>query len=78
MAEYRLGSSSLVHTPGLIAWAINGYHFEEDRPQLLGVIAATYPDVPREALEQLLLRKIDYRVDGETVVFTVEADHARA
>ena len=78
MAEYRLGSSSLVHTPGLIAWAINGYHFEEDRPQLLDVIAATYPGVPREALEQVLLRKIDYRVEGETVVFTVEADHARA
>ena len=78
MAEYRLGSSSLVHTPGLIAWAINGYHFEEDRPQLLGVIAATYPDVPRKALEQVLLRKIDYRVEGETVVFTVEGDHASA
>ena len=72
MAEYRLGSSSLVHTPGLIAWAINGYHFEEDRPQLLDVIAATYPGVPREALEQVLLRKIDYRVEGETVVFAVE------
>ncbi|WP_299913701.1 hypothetical protein [uncultured Paracoccus sp.] len=78
MAEYRLGSSSLVHTPGLIAWAINGYHFEEDRPQLLAVMAATYPGVPREALEQVLLRKVDYRVEGETVTFTVEADHARA
>lgn len=78
MAEYRLGSSSLVHTPGLIAWAINGYHFEEDHPQLLDVIAASYPGVPREALEQVLLRKIDYRVEGETVLFTVEADHAHA
>ncbi|MFD1882024.1 hypothetical protein [Paracoccus pacificus] len=78
MAEYRLGSSSLVHTPGLIAWALNGYYFEEDRPEILGVIAATYPGVPREALEQVLLRKIDYRVEGEAVLFTVEADHARA
>ncbi|AUH66979.1 hypothetical protein [Paracoccus zhejiangensis] len=78
MAEYRLGSSSLVHTPGLIAWGVNGYYFEEDRPQLLDVIAATYPGVPREALEQVLLRQIDYRVEGETVVFAVEVDHARA
>ena len=50
MADYRLGSSSLVHTPGLIAWAINGYHFEEDRPQLLAIIAGTvdfHPEVSR-------------------------------
>ena len=26
----------------------------------------------------VLLRKVDYRVEGETVTFTVEADHARA
>lgn len=76
MADYRLGSSSLVHTPGLIAWAINGYHFEEDRSQLLAVIAGTFPTVPRAALEQVLLRKADYRVEGETVIFSVEDDHA--
>lgn len=78
MAEYRLGSSALVHTPGLIAWAIKGYHFEEDRTQLLDLMAATYPGVPRGALEQVLVCKIDYRVEGETVIFTVEADHASA
>ncbi len=69
---YRLGSSPRVHSPGLIAWAINGYYFEDDRPTLLNAIAVTYPGVPRDALEQVLLRKIDYRVEGETVVFTVE------
>lgn len=26
MATYRLGSSPAVHTPGIVAWAINGYH----------------------------------------------------
>lgn len=78
MAEYRLGSSSLVHTPGLIAWEINGYHFEDDSPQLLDLMAATYPGVPRGALEKVLLRKVDYRVEGEAVIFTVEADHASA
>ena len=72
MAEYRLGSSPLVHTPGLIAWAINGYHFEDDRPQLLHVITSTFPAAPAEALEQVLLRQIDYRVEGETVIFSVE------
>lgn len=76
--EYRLGSSSLVHTPGLIAWAINGFHFEEDRETLLNIIAGTFPTVPRAALEQVLLRKADYRVEGETVILMVEDDHAAA
>ena len=78
MADYRLGSSSLVHTPGLIAWAINGYHFEEDRPQLLAIIAGTFPIVPRAALEQVLLRKLDYRVEGTSVIFTVEDENEHA
>lgn len=78
MTEYRLGSSPAVHTPGIIAWALNGYYFEDDRPQLLDVIASTFPTVPRAHLEQVLLRRIDYRVEGETVVFSVEDENAAA
>ncbi len=78
MADYRLGSSSLVHTPGLIAWAINGYHFEEDRPQLLAIIAGTFPSVPRAVLERVLSRKLDYRVEGQSVIFTVEDENEHA
>ena len=43
---YRLASSTLVHTPGLVAWATNGCHFEDDRPQIMKVMTATYPGVP--------------------------------
>ncbi|MUO72953.1 hypothetical protein [Agrobacterium vitis] len=73
MTTYRLGSSPAVHTPGIIAWAINGYHFEDDRPQLRKVIADTY-SLPETAADQLLSKSVPYSVDGETVVFTVNED----
>lgn len=73
MTTYRLGSSPAVHTPGIIAWAINGYHFEDDRPQLRKVIVDTY-SLPETAADQLLSKSVPYSVDGETVVFTVKDD----
>ncbi|WP_421408079.1 hypothetical protein [Agrobacterium tumefaciens] len=73
MTTYRLGSSPAVHTPGIIAWAINGYHFEDDRPQLRKVIVDTY-SLPETAADQLLSKSVPYSVDGETVVFTVNED----
>ena len=69
---YRLASSPAVHTPGIIAWAINGYAFERDRPQMLDVICGTFPTVPRPAVEQLLSKAVPFTVEGETLVFTVE------
>ncbi|KEP67796.1 hypothetical protein DL1_20375 [Thioclava dalianensis] len=72
MATYRLGSSSAVHTPGIIAWAINGYSFVQDQPRLLDVISSTFPTVPREAIHELLSKEVPYKIDGETVVFSVE------
>lgn len=72
MATYRLQSSSLVHTPGIIAWAINGYAFPRDRATMVQVIAATFPAVPSAAIEQLLSKAVSYTVEAETVVFSVE------
>ncbi len=70
MATYRLVSSPAVHTPGIVAWAINGYHFEDDRPQLRKVIVETY-SLPESAADQLLSKSVPYTVEGETVVFTI-------
>lgn len=72
MTTYRLGSSSMVHTPGVIAWAINGYAFEDDRPQLLKTVCATFATVPKAAVHQLLSKEIPFTVEGETVVFTFD------
>ena len=72
MATIRLGSSPAIHTPGLIAWAIHGYAFETDRPQLHKIISATFDTVPSEAIEKLLSKAVPYTVEDETVVFEVE------
>lgn len=35
MRTFRLGSSSLIHAPGILRWAQNGYRFARDRKNLL-------------------------------------------
>lgn len=66
--RYRLGSSGLVHAPGIVAWAINGYAFKKDRKHLLTVITNTWK-IPEEAAHALLNKTVPYEVDGEVVVF---------
>lgn len=66
---YRLGSSPAVHTPGIIAWAVNGYHFPQDRPTILRVVTGAFPTVPEDAIRQLLAKEVPYSIDDETVVF---------
>ena len=72
MKEYRLGSSPSVNTPGVIAWAINGYAFEQDRLQILNLIKSIFPTLSTKAVEQLLSEAVPYKIEGETVVFSVE------
>lgn len=70
MKTYRLLSSPLVHTPGIIAWAINGAKFKKDRKRLIELVATSY-SLPRPIAESLLTEKIKYTVDNETVIFTI-------
>lgn len=72
MPIYRLGSNELVHAPGVVAWAINGYHFKRDRAVLRRVIVDGWPGVPDHAAHQLLSGAAPHHVDGDTVVFTVD------
>jgi hypothetical protein len=65
---YRLGSSEMVHTPGIVRWAINGYHFKEDRPALMNVLRGW--NLPDPAIDALLSGKASYAVEGDVVVFT--------
>lgn len=68
--NYRLLSTGLVHTPGIIAWAKNGYHFPRDRAAMLRVICEGYK-VPRAAAKALLSGSAPYTVDlAGTVHFT--------
>ncbi|MBP0440467.1 hypothetical protein [Tianweitania sediminis] len=72
MPVYRLGSSELIHAPGVIAWAINGYAFKRDRTVLRRVIVDGWPGVSAAAAHQLLSGSVPHTVEGDTVVFTVE------
>lgn len=74
MPVYRLGSNELVHAPGVIAWAINGYAFKRDRAALRRVIVDGWPGIPAAAARQLLSGSVPYTLDGDTVVFTLEDD----
>ena len=42
MTTYRLASNGLCHTPGILAWAINGYAFPRDRAKLTAVFVDAY------------------------------------
>ena len=68
---YRLGSSEMIHAPSLIEWAINGAHFGNDRPHIVRMITQGW-GVPADAAEALVTKKVPYKIEGETVVFSVE------
>lgn len=74
MTTYSLHSTPGVYTPGLIAWAINSCHFVEDRDTIMDMICATFAEVPREAMTLIVLEGHPYKVEGETVTFTVEGN----
>lgn len=70
MTRYRMQSAPMIHTPGLVAWAINGAAFEADRPQMIKVISDGY-GIPRDAAAALVTGAASYTLedDGQTVVF---------
>jgi hypothetical protein len=70
LKTYRLGSNSLVHAPGVVAFAIDGYRYEKDRQYALDMITACWPVVPEEAARALLSLEAPYTVEGNVVVFT--------
>lgn len=72
MPIYRLGSNELIHSPGVVAWAINGYAFERDRGVLRRVIVDGWTGIPDNAAHQLLSGSVPYAIEGDTVVFTIE------
>lgn len=67
---YRLQSSPMVYSPGILAWAMNAYHFPKDRPQILKVMTETYAGVPEDKMDALLMGHIPYTVEDEAVVFS--------
>jgi hypothetical protein len=62
----------VVHTPGLLKWAINGYKFKKDRKAMVRVFVDGYNLTP-EAANDLLSERIPHRIEGGSVFFEYEA-----
>lgn len=69
--KYILASSPLIHTPGILRWAINGYHFKSDRKNILNVFTAGWPTIPAAAFKAILAKQLPVIVndDAGTVEF---------
>jgi len=70
MTTYRLGSAPMIHTPGMVRWAVNGYAFQSDRKYLTNIFTEGW-GIPADAAKKLLSGRVPYTVEGETVVFDV-------
>jgi hypothetical protein len=74
--EVRLLSGPMISTPGILAWAINGYKFKKDRKNLLRVFVQGYGggNVPSDVYDKLLKGEIEWREEpgehGNDVVFS--------
>jgi len=66
---YTLTSDEMVHTPGIFAWAVNGYKFDSDKPKMVRVIADTF-NLKDEVATGLLDGTIPYTVVNDGVQFT--------
>jgi hypothetical protein len=66
----------MVNTPGILAWAINGYKFKKDRKAMRRVLAEGY-DLTDKVADGLLSGKIPHRIEGDEVVFEVEGNYRR-
>lgn len=69
--QYRLTSSEAVYSPGIVAWAINGYCFEDDRVKLRNLMVKTY-GLTEKAAHQLLSGEVPHRIEDDAVVFEIE------
>lgn len=68
---YKLGSSPMIYSPGIVAWAINGAKFKKDRPKMIRIISDGW-GLPYSIAEGLLLGKVPYKIEDDAVVFSVE------
>ena len=61
-----------IHTPGLIAWAKAGFSGKKGDP-LVKIIAQSF-SLKREVALAILTGEVDYKVDGDDVVFDWPGD----
>lgn len=72
----KLLSTEMLNTPGLLSWAINGYHFPQDRAQLRRVFTQGF-GLTRKCADDLLSGRVPFRVEDGHAVFEYEQGKAR-
>lgn len=66
MNEYRLGSCSLMYTPGMMQFWINGYRTQ---PEIaFWQVSMGFSMLPAALIADVLSERCPYEVDGDTVV----------
>lgn len=68
LVKVELPSVPMVNTPGLLAWAINGYKFKKDRKAMVRVFVDGY-GLTVKCVNDLLSGKIPHTVEGNSVFF---------
>jgi hypothetical protein len=68
MSTVRLCSAPMIHTPGVIAWAKNGYQLPRDRKNMVRIITESFGLTP-ECAHDLLSGRVEYTVNEDTVEF---------
>ncbi len=74
MNTVTLESSPMIHTPGILRWAINGYRIPKQRKAMVKVISDGYGLAPQCATD-LLTGKTPHRIEGENVVFEYAGEY---
>jgi|LakMenEpi03Aug12_release.lakeMendotaPanAssembly.Ray.scaffolds.fasta_scaffold703396_2 hypothetical protein len=67
IVKFTLQSNPMVHTPGLLKWAMDGYRSRKGRKNLREVFKSY--NLSDKCVNDLLSGKIPYEVIEETVVF---------
>ena len=68
LVKVELPSAPMVNTPGLLKWAINGYHFPKDRKAMIRVFVDGY-GLTKQCVIDLLSGKTPHTVEGNSVWF---------
>ena len=67
--DYRLNSSSLVHSPGVVPYFIEMYKTGNDKQKLNAIEGlSAWDTLPASVILDVLREKIEYTVDGDVVI----------
>jgi len=62
-----LTSTTMVHAPGILRWAMNGYRFKRDRNKMIKVIQC-WTGLTRKEWHGVLSGTIPHTIEGDRVI----------